>query len=910
MKTGYLAVTAGVKGKMRMKFCASAMEARETVKGKGYVVPANLTYDGEMEGGGYDASLLRDAAGKNPARVYTIPWQRPEDGSCFEMDGTDITHRDYEDMRRLVAKEVATHQDVEFAWEDQGTLGMVLILNRGKQEWGWHFKEVLGIEVCSGGKNVKRMTQFASRKYLGYLVVDNPQASEFEVITDDSQEKVLDGAIVMPWEYKETFLEELEGKRVSKETKERMKGVHVYNGRLFVPGGVLEEAPLGCLVKGQVFFSRSVAKVTFHKCNIKKEVRVAEGQPMRVGLTPQEGKMKSNCNDDWAVNMMPLVTPSDRKERVTKTFRGYMERFASGKMAVDLVDLEEKVAGGRLSEGGRYVAVNRLIGYCLERGVPQKFIPKALWEEYLTGLGMKMIDTEKCKLRVKMEYTTHCQVVSHALMEIIKPGYLLENLMEEIPQGCMVYDQEYKVYIVNDKDYEDHVQVNHGGSDLDDFYDQIFRRDEEGKVWIFLLRNPNGWGEWSKWKFLGLYPVEHWRMKNIPSIPKNKAEWSTPRSLVKEKKESLMKKGTKADWSKRYGYEEFVEKLEGSIGGAGGLCNLHTFYNLHKRRGKDYEIVDDTSPDVTSEELIDACTQGDNMENFKVLKDYEEKMRTMLFLHVRDGHPIDKAFADGRKVLRGLDFKIQGMAVIKKTWFTHVYEHALEERAKYNEWVKEAVEALFRVPAEVLKYNGGPLLEKAKQFEKGWYAMMGTVEKAQTKGGSVTTDAGFSKLGEIRHAYVKRFVPNIREMVPYLAWHVWENPDRSQSDQRIMNDPLVLEAWCDWVLAWEEKKRLEGNEKRVMDHEYDCLHDCWNKTVKEVEVKVVKKKEKVVIPTGASVLIDWEPCLLEEDMEVEFIKWTKGKDAMVFKHESLGEVRLSVQEAHRVTENKPHMMAK
>lgn len=906
MKAVYLFGSLEVKSKLGEAQSFEEAKLRASKMGtKTFVIPANVTFDMSHQEGGYDAVFLRKAAGKGKARAYTIPWAKLRDDTPFcEVDGKDASKPWHSEIRKEVVKHIAAFPWVDEAWESQGTAGLLIITEKPRgAPWGWGFKTHLGMEWCQGGKVVKRGTQAWSRWYLGYLEDDQITADCFRVVKGKFLEKRLDGAIGLPMVCKEMMIETM---KVSDEVKEKLRRVHVWNGRIFLPGGILPEAPEGGLIKGEFYFSEFLTQITFHECNIKKEMRIEKGQPVRMAMTPQEGKLRERDTDQFYTCAPWLFTKEDRKARITRAFQKFKEDFLTGKMEVNLIELEEKVASGRLEETGQYVQTSRLLGMALGAGVPKEWIPRCIWEEHLLGQGRKMIDLEKAKLRVPLPYATHCQVVSESLMRMIKPGFLSDQgLGERIPLGHMVFDEEYKLYVVGDKDYENHVIVTHGGSDLDDFYAEVIRK-VNGKVCVFLFRSPCGWGEWSVYQLDGYLP-KGWKREDVPEIPKSEIAKSVPRSLSKVKVSDGLLPGTKADWSKRYDYEAFCKTLDASGEGAGGIVNLISFYDLHLRyaAGKK-KITYDTSLPFSMEKIIDTVTQCDNPKNIPILDAFVNKLKIRLRGYIRKGGECEEAFVYGKKIDKVLfDKEDQVQLNLVKGDFTEVFEHAEKERAAYEEWVKKTVKDTFLLPNKVVEGTDAFLQRKARAFEQGWRGCFGAGEKRRTRNGNEATASGFTTISQRRAEYVRGFDKSkdgtlfITKIIPYLVQWVYASPQRAAvkwEDDWIMRDPIVFQEWVKWCVQHLEDLREEHNNKMVQDSEDACLARDEGEYVKILPVlewslldRKVKKGD-FRLTKGARVWLvikdKLEPVVLDRDVECFDPEWyDDAEERVLFKDE-------------------------
>lgn len=775
-------------------FFKSLREAREEAAKmeKGFVCTAHKVYERNGELGLYHPYLLDEI--KTDTVLFTVPFGKVGDRDVFELDGIDISKDSFEvdnlPHRKAVVKQLAKHPATEYAFPDQGTVKL-LRCRRTRNEigWGFFFKRDLHMSLASGGKAIKRGTQ-ALRKYISVVRYAAGEI-EFAVTDDPSLTKRLDGGIILPWKVHQALLE-----KMPKEMRETLKGVLVYNIRIYVPAGVLEQLPNGGMVKGQGFVSRTQDCIIFHGTNCKKEVRVSGGK-IKICMVPQEGKMRARDNDHYYIHNPGVFTPEDRMERITKTFNGYRERVESGKLEIDLIDLAECAAKDRIEEGVRYIAVNELLGKALQK-IPLNMVPKGLVKEYLLSQGTRIIDKEKTKMQVPLEHTTHCQVISDTLMTLAKSNYLKQQGIKYIPEGGIVYEDEYKVFVVNDEDYENHVMENHGGSDLDDFYDQVFKK-VKGEVSVFLFRSPNGWGEWSVWKYCSPYlPFENVGMDDLKDVSKD-WEFSTPRSLKKNQRAIKLHEGTKANHEKPYGYDEFAAGVDAMVGGAGMTINMMVMGGLLKWDGK--KVKNDNSFEMRPEQVIDLNTQCDNPENLKLLQEFEIGLQKRLEEVARSGRPISGMYAAGRKVLRK---EVREKAnLVYDDFFSVCAIHGLKERDSWEKWVEEKVEKRFTLPEFPKEVNKkSPLYTRARDFIDLWYKCMRGVEKVNGQ----VTDVGWGTLAEKRHKFVTNWKRGtLEEMMPYILYQVYSNPSyERRGDEKVMCDPLVLEAYCNYVKSQEK----------------------------------------------------------------------------------------------------------
>lgn len=792
-KKGYMALALDNPDKVS-SFHTSLREANQEAQQYGVcwvVCSANLVYDSELKSDrAYDNYLLRKLEGR--VKVYTVPFDGFGERDVFVYKGGNA--KGWKPSTKKFRKEVmvylAGHPRTELCLPDGNGVTLVRCDRPGV------ISRDLGIEVAGGGKAIKRAGQVLRKYYK--LMEYGKEDLGFEVLDNEDVEAVMDGYIGMPLSM----------------LKDEEKG-KVYNGRLFVPGGVLAEFPEGCLVKGQVFFSDRFTKVTFHRCNCKTELRIRKDQPIRIGLTPQEGKLRGRISDQMFLSQPGLLLPETRKEDVTAYYERQRRDFESGRTEVRLEELYESMDNGRVEEGCRYIGVSELISRALKR-IDMKYVPKGLMEEYLLGKGKAMLNPLTFKMKVPHGWQTHCQVVTDAWMGFVKPHYLKEQGLVRIPRGCLVYDPEYKVYVVGDEDFTERFPLDHGGPDGDDFYDQIFRRTEDGFIKVLLFRSPVGWGEWSQWEFVGKLPWPERREEYVPLLEEGEHQLSTPRSqVVGPRRPNGLRKGNKIDWTKRYGIDSFKKILFASEGGVGSLINKMSLLNM-LRFSELGRIEDDTSFKFSIEECIDTYTQCTNAENLAVMTRFELAVDGWLQKLADEGREFSNRFVTGRSIdttARLTDSDI----------YSQVVKHGLKERDSWEEWVEGRMKTFFSGHQGVIEKDP-EVVKKSRhwqQAEKLLYCfdcVMGNEEVDKVEG--KVSDAGWQTLAEKRKALIEDWKgSSLEEMMPFLIWEVYVNPSpRKERHDRIFQEPQVLEAYCDYVVA-----HLMPDKSEVMDHEYDCV---------------------------------------------------------------------------------------
>lgn len=892
---GYIAGAVGVKGFSWHRTKARAVAAAKLLGPKWWVLSATKVHDSSEapNEGGYRPFFLEKAAAGRNFKGYSIPWQSIEEGQgecwCSNLlhKKTFKVHRDEdyeplepvvppwvvkpgspwkyfngEQVRKLLIEDmVLNHPFVEEAWESQGTVGMVLISRKlGENGWGHFFKTNLGIEVASGGKDVKRMTQHAQRSYLSFAEFPKEQIT-LEVITGPEKEKLLDGIFFVSQAVWDQLVENLilykeETGLVSDEVIEAFLEGKVGNCRIYFPG-------VG-MIKGNVAVSKDLHGLTIktHDTNIKKEIRVGDDQPVRIGVVPYLGKFRSRTNIGYLAK--GHLWEEDVKDWVTKTFAKFKNDLEQGKCEKELAELYAECNRGEMDREGHYVGVRQMAELWAGEGNPLKGMPRSVLKEYLESKGAYTVDEENADVRARIPYSTYCQVVSYSTIRTIDPD------LPEPPEGHVAYYEPRRFYVVSDEDYLTHVvgegtASNHDSPDQDDVYTQIFRRRGKKEVWVTFMRNPVGWGQWSEWKLWGGLPCG-WNEKEIP-VENTVVPRSTMRSLTRPLP-SPLKKGKKATWDRAYGPHRFSETLHNS-GGSAGLCyNLLTLYDM-MRRDQDLNILDDESTEVSPSEVIDTFTQPDNPENFKVVEKFVWSIAAKVNSKILQDQPVDRSFwtAKGDGLSTFLSEGAKEKLRTEETYFSRIVTHAAGEKGKYLEFVKGWLEANHQIPSNLEEVcTDGKLQKKAANFVKEFKRAFGLAKRESgCEGGRLDAD-GLVIRDELRGKLVAEYKDVLGELVPYIALQVYV---KDKTDDWVMSNKEVFKAWSKWCknnAMWEERIPLTED---TLNQEYAELQERMAEAVgymplieepiNKKEVAVKKNRLEISYTTeGVSLVINGE----------------------------------------------------
>ncbi len=851
----YFAACVDVKGFQVLKYKKAAMEVAKGMGKRWFVLPGSEVFNSEkpLELGGQRPWFTLEMAKGRLVKQYSVNWQRVEEddgAACWlgalskwkynipyfskEIPLNEKDKHDKVEVRRwLVKRLVENNPHVEWAWEGEGQVGMLLI-KRLPSEYGWgHFTRInLDGTAGSGGKVVKRVTQWFN-KYLGQLKIPMEDV-KIIVLRGKKSEALLDGALIWSQDLRDLVFQNL--KRVYAEEKVRLPGGVVVPAipdevmekmqkcmqdsiRMWVPGGKIKGKDKGCMPKGHAYVDgkgKPGLWVMVHETNLKEEVHVG-GTEVRIGIVPMPGKLKGNANAIYCIENRNLF--SEVGEWVQETYEKLLDDLVSGKMEDDLEYVVEQGNRGEMKLDGMYASTNMKLRYWMDLGLELKRFPKWGLETFVEMKGHRVVEEEEGNLHPRIPYCVYATVVPDLLMKILTRGW------EETPGGMIQWQQRRKLLVVNNEHYVERVQRTHGGSDLDDKYHGMFRRKESGRYVVYCLRNPNGWGEWTEWLFQGDLPGK-WKNEEIPVL-KDTVPMSTP-IWKREPKESLLEKGGKCSWETTYGLKDFLYDLKCSSGGAGAIINDMVAYD-GAMRYKGGVLVDDEVHAVSSEEVIDTFTQGKHPGNVEKIKE----VGLAIGLSIQQ---VDTVFGE----TRNLEYPQED------TWFSHMMRAAVENKKEYQKAAKEWVATNF-VPPDVSKIK----LKNRKEWDLTYCTLQNLqkfISQCDKGEDGMLTDEGWEQLREHRKEVMdKHWKEWMMDYAVYMVYTGFKG-----LSEKLLMDSGFFEAYAKWYVKFlEETKKEETMKEERYNDEVLMMEKYYSDDAEEEEKEIVVKNQR-------DHQVDWE----------------------------------------------------
>ncbi len=779
-----------------------------------YVMPIKLikSSDGLANCRGFYPALIHWAAQQRAWRTYKIPvrgeWlqedETPEWGWYAAGLPADWGSDEVNDpvRREVMEAWLKLRPNVEYAYSKGSSMRVTEIDKLPGDEPGWFhlIKKHLGVEFLVCDKLVKALSQF-DRSYpmavklasVNLVIVAGPEEENdgFIEISEDLKGMCL--------RHMEWFGKTLDRKYdwVHDQLWKKCRDSLVYNFRAVVPEG---------LVKGQAFVNSRLPMRTIrtHACNVKARIQVEDGAPVLIGMDPQPGHDESSLNLQYLVNQPQVFHPGECLDWLVEELEEKEQKLQEGGVLDDIMDLTERIEWGD-SYGGidiRSHTTQIRLKACEAVEVTGSLRTFPHLTTQLATAGTKhLVDVRKFGISFQIPHAVHWQLISDTVMSRLKPGF-------EVKSGYIRFDQDYKVAVVSGSDYTK-VRVDHGGCDMDDFFDLIFRKLESGRVVCIALRSPNDRGEYSVWKIQGPGPVGI-TSEGMPVIPAErkgvKVQWPMRRSQMGPKPDNLLEKQENPRAGQLYGLEDMLIDLARTTCNPGSYVNAYLLKNL--------VLAMDEWPMVTMEEAVDTCQQGGTEAEIQWIMMHSQKLVQDI---CKSGVEIPGDFFYRRKLHKNLeDTKIRANLV--ECWFnkdTQKWEGHWIDRFfrdaeqilvgfvnSVKDWVQSEV-PLIKALAQIKPAPGLKDLVRAMWEEHR--GLMGHEDLPRKKG--LITKAGWKWLREKRKATIDKLGLPYEEILPTLAQLV-HIERMKRYNQVVVNDEILTgpEMWDCWLNFLEASK--------------------------------------------------------------------------------------------------------
>lgn len=456
--------------------------------------------------GFYDIGVLRHAleySGSSEYRVSALPIPQNE----FDLSNLE---------------KIINHPSVQYAIVDKDKIVCTII----KDKPGWmSVLNDMGYKVKGGGKTAKRMKSFhraslinAHFDKLNIHWVESLDFSRYNFTTEDwstwisdpsTIERLLDGAFVVSSRLLQQAVKNLPvyepsntldsneyyyDPTIRKQLTHFLLKSKVFNARILCSEGI---------IKGNMFVRDDLPEgvdVITSRANLKKEVTYEGG--FRLLAEPQGPKTRVITDDQTVINLPKLFRKSDMEMWLKEEYEKMFNRACEGNLITDWKsvfmrnfsrenqDIEDVEAQSRISYVGyRWVSMGLSI-----TNSPWLFETLAISH------------AKPLQKRIPIPCAVYEQVIPESLAAMA--GYQIH-----VEEGTIKKINEIGVHVVNDFDWLE-MYESHGGHDQDDFFKLFYRTIEsgplDGKKVVIVARSPNGFGEYSIFRYVEGQPYPTW----------------------------------------------------------------------------------------------------------------------------------------------------------------------------------------------------------------------------------------------------------------------------------------------------------------------------------------------------------------------------------------------------------------
>jgi len=452
--------------------------------------------------------------------------------------------------------------------------------------FGHRISQLCGLSLIHGPKDMKRLpVLFGNRSVFGeveaskvelILVDEIDLASSHEMaerilntLPDDAPPRELAIALVRELLASKGFVYQIPGSEAEKTQQKRLKAAydgHISFGEAFklqslknqkdrkhryrIPKSAIEKTAEGIAfnfrgffpgkaqLKGQAFVNQAFSGyvIVTHSSNFKDGGKVDAAFPtMRWVMDAQPGKDVGRWNAQYAAMHPGLVEVEELQVAVRLEIDRLIEKIktqgciSTTRELDDATNWEDDEHEHKIHKNSVTTIRRRQLAQAKEMFGPDNVMFPTLEERALRSELYRLLDTDAGKFNIPLPWMLHRQVVSEIAALTNNPS------LKPLTEGQIGYDSEAGVFYVQTERFINEVVPNHGGSDMDDFYDVLIRRALVGGEWklvAILLRCPTFAGEWSYHLYQGKLP-EMETNEPIPLFKEGKVELSVAGGLTK-----------------------------------------------------------------------------------------------------------------------------------------------------------------------------------------------------------------------------------------------------------------------------------------------------------------------------------------------------------------------------------------
>lgn len=637
--------------------------------------------------GFYDIGLIRDIienddVDANDVQVAALPL--PSNNREFD-----------------IVQAIARHPRIQYGIVDKSKIMFVRV---GKKT-GWFsaFAEqgfVLkgGAKTPKRGKQLHRPTSLTAKfdiSELNIQVVDDTYYTDYDFVNPNDQvplymqspevtERLLDGAFAISVRVLEKAIANIPvylpdhstdpeqyyyDDRLRNEMINDFRSVKGYNARIIGPIG---------MIKGNCFvcdLPEGIDVIT-SKANIKKEL--SNTKACYFIAEPQWPKPYANTDIQTVINNPKLFRKSDMEYWLREEYTKMFNDITEGRVLSDYKRIYSRLwhEGEKIDDQELHARMT-YVGY---RWVAMGLnITNSPWLFQTLALS----HAKPLQKRIPIPCALYEQVIPESIARMCGWDGIVE-------QSTIRRSLDLGVHIVNDLDWLE-MYESHGGHDADDFFKLFYREIEGGEMngqkVVFAIRCPNGYGEYTVFKYVEEEPFPYWKDSkgNKHSFPKvNGRKWPLRLSEAIRTKQVTYtglpseNNPKQIEYSEFYSVEDFLLNVQNTMttGNVGGYVNAVMLHSLTLAKHRPFQVC-------SLESAIDGTTQTDDPDD-RVAIDREADM--IVREVIASGKQIDKHY-----------WQTRGFAYRYREHDVELYEGKITQMAAlcveyYQQYAKKVVE--------------------------------------------------------------------------------------------------------------------------------------------------------------------------------------------------------------------------
>ena len=422
-----------------------------------------------------------------------------------------------------------------------------------------------------------------------------------------------------------------------------LKSQKAFNARIIFPDGFLKG---NCFVSDKLPYG---VHVVTSRENVKSEISYMNG--FRFLAEPQGPKTRVLTDDQTVINFPNLFPVKQMESWLDDLYTIMYDKLKNDKLLGNWQSIYQKNFRDNKTnsslENLSYSESNSRSIYSAYQWIASgNSLSDSPWLFQSVGIS----NAKPFERRVPIPCTLYEQIIPACVAKMAGYNY---NVQEDY----IIKSKELKAHIVNDLDWLE-MYESHGGHDGDDFFKLFYRTmeggDHDGEKVVIAIRSPNGFGEYTIFKYTEGYEYPEWQTKdgtkiafpsvsghNLPTrlseaIHSGEVRYSGLPSL------QILKIRTSDDicYSKENVYQDIETAMSG--GNVGGFVNAtmaHSFLIKEHRKNQLCSL----------EDAIDKCIIPDSVLDVKAIDEESNAIMSEVF---SSGKPFDELFYTSRGLKR------------------------------------------------------------------------------------------------------------------------------------------------------------------------------------------------------------------------------------------------------------------